>query len=73
VRRTLHLPGREFPTKALRALTQSVGVSAAMRARKSHSSQRRSRLKMLWGERRGDGTLAAGDNRWRAPCPSRMT
>ena len=28
---------------------------------------------MLWGGRRGSGTIVAVNHRWRAPCRSRMT
>jgi len=30
-------------------------------------------IEMLWGERRGQGIIVAGNNRRGAPCSSRMT
>src|SRR6516225_790222 len=40
-----------------------------MQARKSSASQRSGRPKMLWGERRGQGTIVAGNNRLECPMP----
>jgi hypothetical protein len=60
----------------LRMLTFTVGRAEEQGGRRSPAGEWPlvADIEMLWGERRGQqGIIVAGNNRWGAPCRSRMT